>query len=213
MLASTAARVLSWYFKTRDLLDSPVQFTMTEATRYGDDPWQITSRWDVAPSARRRETLLAEVSTIGLALARVPERDRAILECRYDPDRGVTDRQLAEALGCDREGARAAHTAALVALGGQLVRMGLIHMNGRPTWAGDEGLRQVRLYRRIRTVSCYTALIDLNCRSQESADGQASETRQTETTRTDPSWGSAVGAVPPNVEHPDGTCGAREGTH
>jgi hypothetical protein len=135
MLASTAARVLSWYFRTRDVLDSPVQFTIqTEATAYGDDPWQITSRWDVAPSARRRETLLAEVSTIGLALMRIPERDRAILECRYDPARGVTDWQLAEALGCDRENARAAHAAALAALGGQLVRQGLIHMNGRPTW-------------------------------------------------------------------------------
>jgi hypothetical protein len=138
MLASTAARVVSWYFKTRDLLDSPIQFTVvTEATRYGDDPWQITSRWDVAPSARRRETLLAEVSTIGLALMRIPDRDRAILVERYDPDRGITDRQLAEVLGCDREQARAAHTSALIALGGQLVRQGLIHMNGRPTWAGQ----------------------------------------------------------------------------
>jgi hypothetical protein len=138
MLASTAARVLSWYFRTRAVLDSPVQFTVvTEATAYGDDPWQITSRWDVAPSARRRETLLAEVSTIGLALMRIPERDRAILECRYDPDRGITDRQLAEALGCDREDARAAHTSALIALGGQLVKMGLVHMNGKPSWAGS----------------------------------------------------------------------------
>jgi DNA-directed RNA polymerase specialized sigma24 family protein len=138
MLASTAARVLSWYFRTRAVLDSPVQFTIqTEATAYGDDPWQITSRWDVAPSARRRETLLAEVSTIGLALMRIPDRDRAILVERYDPDRGITDRQLAEALGCDREEAREAVAVALVALGGQLVRQGLIHMNGRPTWAGQ----------------------------------------------------------------------------
>jgi hypothetical protein len=55
---------------------------------------------------------------------------------RYDPERGVTDRELASALGCDRERARAAHTAALVALGEQLVEMGLVHMNGKPTWAG-----------------------------------------------------------------------------
>jgi len=137
LLASTAARVLSWYFRTRDLLDSPVQFTLqAEATRYGDDPWQITSRWDIAPSARRRETLLAEVSTIGLALARVPERDSLILVPRYDPSRGISDEQLAKALHCDREGVGAAHAAALVALGEQLVKMGLIHMNGKPTWAG-----------------------------------------------------------------------------
>lgn len=138
MLASTAARVLSWYFRTRGLLDSPIQFTVvTEATRYGDDPWAITSRWDIAPSARRRETLLAEVCTVGLALARVSDRDRAILVERYDPDRGITDRQLAEALGCDREEAREAVTGALVALGGQLVRMGLVHMNGKPTWTNQ----------------------------------------------------------------------------
>jgi len=90
----------------------------------------------VAPSARRREELLAEVCTVGLALMRLDDQDRVILTARYDPQRGITDRQLAEALGCTREAARAAHTAALVSLGVQLVRQGLIKMNGRPTWAG-----------------------------------------------------------------------------
>ena len=87
-------------------------------------------------SGRAREELLAEVSTVGLALARIPDRDRLILVERYDPERGITDRELAKALHCDRESARAAHTAALVALGDQLVRMGLIYCNGKPTWAG-----------------------------------------------------------------------------
>jgi hypothetical protein len=35
---------------------------------------------------------------------------------------------------CTRQCARQAHTAALVALGQQLVGMGLVHMNGKPTW-------------------------------------------------------------------------------
>lgn len=125
MLASTAARVLSWYYRTREQLDAPVGFQLDHAR----------DLWEIVPSARQRETLLVELSTVGLALSRLPVGTRLLLECRYDPDRGLTDRDLARALHCDREGAREAHTAALVALGTQLVNMGLIHMNGRPTWA------------------------------------------------------------------------------
>jgi hypothetical protein len=40
-----------------------------------------------------------------------------ILVERYDPDQGITARQLATALRTHRDGARDAHTAVLVALG------------------------------------------------------------------------------------------------
>jgi hypothetical protein len=136
VLASTAARVLSWYFKTRDRLDSPVMFILDGESARPGDPWAIQGRWEIVPSARVRETLLAETATVALALARIPERDRLILIARYDPARGITDKELAGALDCAREGARAAHAAALVAFGEQLVKMGLVHMNGKPKWAG-----------------------------------------------------------------------------
>ncbi len=130
MLASTAARVLGWYFRSRARLDAPVRLELDgeRAEAY------------LSMSGRARGDLLAEVGTVSVALAWICERDRLILLARYDPDRGVTDRELAQALHCDREGARGALSAALLALGGQLVRMGLIHMNGRPTFAeaGEE---------------------------------------------------------------------------
>jgi hypothetical protein len=126
LLASTAARVLGWYFRSRARLDAPVRLELDG--EHADAYLSI--------SGRARADLLAETSTVAVALARIAERDRLILLARYDPDRRITDLQLAKALHCDRETARDAHTAALVALGAQLVRIGLVHMNGKPTWAG-----------------------------------------------------------------------------
>lgn len=124
MLASTSARVLVWYYRTREQLDAPAGFRLDAAHEL----------WELVPSARRREALLVEVSTIGLALSRLPAGQRRLLECRYDPARGLTDGELARGLACDVTQAREAHTRALVGLGEQLVRMGLVHMNGKPTW-------------------------------------------------------------------------------
>jgi hypothetical protein len=127
VLASTTARVLGWYFRSRARLDDPARLELD-----GDHPDMYLNL-----SGRARAELLAEVATVSLALARIPERDRLILLERHDPDRGgLTDLELARALHTSRAGARAAHTAALLALGAQLARQGLIHMNGRPTWAG-----------------------------------------------------------------------------
>jgi hypothetical protein len=54
------------------------------------------------PSAHRREALLIEICTIRLGLNSLADRDRLILIERYDPDRGLTDPDLAIAVDCDR---------------------------------------------------------------------------------------------------------------
>lgn len=125
MLAATSAKVLTWYYKSRNALDDPVGLRLDTARQL----------WELIPTARARENLLAEVCTVGLALSRLPVAERLILECTHNPDRRVTDRELASALHTDRDGARTAHLEALVALGHQLVKAGLISMNGHPSWS------------------------------------------------------------------------------
>jgi len=86
-------------------------------TRHGVAVWQVPL------GARRREALLIAVCSVGIALSRLSLLHRKILEARYDPARGMTDRQIAQALALNVAEARAVHVGALLALAGELAKL------------------------------------------------------------------------------------------